>query len=121
MDDIASIVEDKVDEIFGKVIQEYVGEHPMGAMDEEVKQIAKQRATSQLMFALSRVTFPEGISKKERFDEWYDESIRQEVCNACKHCVEDEMKKRAGAEGEQLSAIDRYLAKHGMGVGAKKE
>lgn len=121
MDDIASIVEDKVDEIFGKVIQEYVGENPMKALDEEVKQIARQRATSQLMFALSRVTFPEGVSKKDRFDEWYDDSVRQEVVNACKHCLEDEMKKRAGSEGEQLSAIDRYLAMHGMGVGARKE
>ena len=121
MDEIATIVEEKVDEIFGTVVQEYVGEHPMGTMDEEVKQIARQRATSQLMFALSRLTFPEGINKKDRFDEWYDDSVRREVATACKNCLDDEIKKRAGNEGEPLSAIDRYLALHGMGVGAKEK
>ena len=119
MDDIAAIVEEKVNEIYDRVIHEYVGEHPMMNMDEEVKQIVKQRATSQMMFSLSSLTFPEGADKKEKIDAWYDDTIRQEIINACKKCLDEEMKKRSDSEGEQLSAIDRYLAKHGMGKGAK--
>ena len=121
MDEIAEIVDEKVGEIFDRVIREYVGEHPSQNIDDEVKAIAKQRATSQFMFSLSRLTFPEGTNKREKIDEWYDESVRQEMVNACKKCIEEEIKKRAGSEGEQLSAIDRYLAMHGMGVGARKE
>ncbi len=121
MDDIAGIVEEKVDEIFGQVLQEYVGEHPLGVMDEEVKQAAKQRATSQLMFALSRLTFPEGVSKQDRFAEWFDDSVRQEIVIACKHSLKEETEKRSNTGDDGLSAIDRYLAKHGMGKGARQE
>ena len=119
MDDIASIVEEKVNEIYERVIREYIGEHPMQNMDEEVKQIVKQRATSQMMFSLSRLTFPEGVNKKDRIDEWYDDTIRQEMVNACKRCLEEELEKRSGSGDDGLSAIDRYLQKHGMGKGVR--
>ena len=119
MDDIAGIVEEKVNEVYDRAVREYVGEHPLEGIEEEIRQIVKQRATSQLMFSLSRLTFPEGTSKKERIDEWYDESIRQEIVTACKKCLEEEVQKRSSGGDDGLSAIDRYLAKHGMGKGAK--
>lgn len=119
MDDIAGIVEEKVNEIYERATQEYIGEHPLEGIDEEVRQIVKQRATSQLMFSLSRLTFPEGSDKKERIDEWYDESVRQEIVTACKKCLDEEVHKRSSNGDDGLSAIDRYLAKHGMGKGAK--
>ena len=115
MDDIAQIVEEKVNEIYERVMREHVGEHPAQPVDDEVKQIVKQRATSQFMFSLSRLVFAEGSSKKDKIDEWYSAEVQQEIINSCKKCLEEEQKKRAAAGGEQLSAIDRYLQQHGMG------
>ena len=119
MYDIAGIVEEKANEIYDRVVREYIGEHPMTEIGDEVKQIVKERITSQFMFALSRLTFPEGVEKRDRIDEWYDESVREEIISAGKRCLKEESEKRKAGADDGLSAIDRYLQKHGMGKGAR--
>ena len=115
MDDVARIVEEKATEIYDRATREFATEHPEKKMDEESLQIARQRVTSQLMFALSDLKFPENADKKERIDGWYNDSIRQELAQVCKKSLMDEILKRQDSEDDGLSEIDRYLRKHGMG------
>ncbi len=115
MDDVARIVEEKATEIFDITKRDFAFDYPEKKMDEESLQIARQRVTSQLMFSLSNLTFPEGADKKERIDTWYDEEKRKELVTVCKKALYDEVTKREDSADDGLSEIDRYLRKHGMG------
>ena len=116
VEDLAKHVEEKATEAYEIAIREYTTKQPDRIPDEEVKKLAKERATSQLMFALSRMTFRENGDQVEQMDAWYTDEIKQEVINACVACIKDEVEKRASSADDGLSDIDRYLRKHGMGL-----
>ena len=77
MDEIAKVVEEKATEIFEITVRDYTSEHPLAIIDEESRTVAKERVTSQLMFSLSNLRFPENTDWKERFDGW-DDGLRKE-------------------------------------------
>ena len=116
IEDIAHIVEEKADEVYERALHDYTKENPGVLISEEVKTVVKQRATSQLMFSLSNVKFPENADQKERVDGWFTDSFRDEVVDACRRCMAEEVEKHAASEGDGLSEIDRYLRKHGMSL-----
>ena len=117
LEDIAGVVEEKANEIFEQALGEFAQEKPGVNVDDEVKQIAKQRVTSQLMFSLGNVTFPENADENERIESWYTDSLRDGIIYSCKRCLTEETEKRAASADDGLSDIDRYLRKHGMGFG----
>lgn len=116
IEDIAKIVEEKTSLIYERALHEYMGDHPDEILDNDIQTAVKQRATSQLMFSLSGVTFPENVDQQERIDAWYTDELQDEVVSACKRCMAEEVEKKASSQGDGLSDIDRYLRKHGMGL-----
>ncbi len=115
LEDIAGVVEEKANEIFEQALEEFAKEKPGVNVDDEVRQIAKQRATSQLMFSLGNIIFPENADENERIESWYTNSLKAGIISSCKRCLSEETEKRAASADDGLSDIDRYLRKHGMG------
>ena len=112
MDEIIKVVESKAEDIAQEEITKYSKDFPEVKLTDEIKEAAKVRSTSQLTLQLSKFRFNTEGDLQEQFNSWFQETEEEDLRKACRHSLEEEVKKMREANAGNLSSLDAYLKKH---------
>ena len=112
MDEIIKVVESKAEDIAQEEITKYSKDFPEVKLTDEIKEAAKVRSTSQLTLQLSKFRFNTEGDLEEQFNSWFEETEEEDLRKACRHSLEEEVKKMREANAGNLSSLDAYLKKH---------
>ena len=112
LNDIIHVVEEKAKLIADEEIVKYNKSFPEVNLTDEAREAVRVRALSQLTLQLSKFHFREGTELSEQFNKWFAENEEEDLRRACKHCLDDEVKKIRDAAGKNLSSLDAYRKKH---------
>ena len=112
MDEIIKVVESKAEDIAQEEITKYSKDFPEVKLTDEIKEAAKVRSTSQLTLQLSKFRFNTDGDLEEQFNSWFQETEEEDLRKACRHSLEEEVKKMREANAGNLSSLDAYLKRH---------
>lgn len=112
---ISELVTSTAAQVAFEEIREYEKEHENHIVDMDIKDLVKQRATSELMFRTCNfkcsIKEPDEEEFRGEFENWFLLDENDKLRNMCKMLVRDEVAKRIKPGEENLTFTDRYLRK----------